>query len=120
MAISKVTFFSSTPVLASSPHPCPPSSFLSPPHLHPQVHLVTQHCEEFSRMLEGRWAITTLSGNMGPRPGFGHLARKNDLLICTAELLQMALVSPEEEEHVELNGEAPLRHPCLPNPGPHF
>lgn len=68
-----------------------------------RVHLVTQHFEEFSRMLNGRWAITTLSGDMGPRPGFGHLARKNDLLICTAELLQMALVSPEEEEHVELN-----------------
>lgn len=68
-----------------------------------QVHLVTQHFEEFSRMLNGRWAITTLSGDMGPRPGFGHLARKNDLLICTAELLQMALVSSEEEEHVELN-----------------
>ncbi|XP_011379527.1 probable ATP-dependent RNA helicase DHX58 [Pteropus vampyrus] len=68
-----------------------------------RVHLVTQHYEEFSHMLDGRWAITTLRGDMGPRPGFGHLARKNDLLICTAELLQMALVSPEEEEHVELN-----------------
>uniref|UniRef100_A0ABI7YE02 RNA helicase n=1 Tax=Felis catus TaxID=9685 RepID=A0ABI7YE02_FELCA len=68
-----------------------------------RVHLVTQHCEEFSRMLDKRWAITTLSGDMGPRAGFGHLARSHDLLICTAELLQMALTSPEEEEHVELN-----------------
>ncbi|XP_044794888.2 probable ATP-dependent RNA helicase DHX58 isoform X2 [Bubalus bubalis] len=68
-----------------------------------RVHLVTQHCEEFSRMLERRWTITTLSGDMGPRAGFGHVARRHDLLICTAELLQKALVSPEEEEHVELN-----------------
>ncbi|XP_028013065.2 ATP-dependent RNA helicase DHX58 [Eptesicus fuscus] len=68
-----------------------------------RVHLVTQHYEEFSRMLGGRWAIATLSGDMGLRPGFGHLARRNDLLICTAELLQTALSSPEEEEHVELN-----------------
>ncbi|XP_006092452.1 probable ATP-dependent RNA helicase DHX58 [Myotis lucifugus] len=68
-----------------------------------RVHLVTQHYEEFKRMLDGRWAIATLSGDMGLRPGFGHLARRNDLLICTAELLQMALSSPEEEEHVELN-----------------
>ncbi|XP_019290910.2 ATP-dependent RNA helicase DHX58 [Panthera pardus] len=68
-----------------------------------RVHLVTQHCEEFSRMLDKRWAIITLSGDMGPRAGFGHLARSHDLLICTAELLQMALTSPEEEEHVELN-----------------
>ncbi|XP_055984180.1 ATP-dependent RNA helicase DHX58 [Sorex fumeus] len=68
-----------------------------------RVHLVTQHLEEFSRMLDKRWSIATLSGDMGPRPGFGHLARKNDLLICTAELLQMALSSQEQEEHVELN-----------------
>ncbi|XP_016077486.1 PREDICTED: probable ATP-dependent RNA helicase DHX58 [Miniopterus natalensis] len=67
-----------------------------------RVHLVTQHCEEFSRMLDGQWAIATLSGDMGPRPGFGHLAQRNDLIICTAELLQLALTSPEEEEHVEL------------------
>ncbi|KAI5219271.1 putative Atp-Dependent Rna Helicase Dhx58 [Manis pentadactyla] len=68
-----------------------------------RVHLVTQLCEEFSRMLDGHWTITALSGDMGPRAGFGHLARSHDLLICTAELLQMALTSPEEEEHVELN-----------------
>uniref|UniRef100_A0A8I3W4I2 RNA helicase n=1 Tax=Callithrix jacchus TaxID=9483 RepID=A0A8I3W4I2_CALJA len=67
-----------------------------------RVHLVTQHGEEFSRMLDGRWTMTTLSGDMGPRAGFGHLARCHDLLICTAKLLQMALTSPEEEEHVEL------------------
>lgn len=83
---------------------------------------MTQHYEEFNRMLDGRWAIATLSGDMGLRPGFGHLARRNDLLICTAELLQTALSSPEEEEHVELNGESwvRLRHPCLPPPGPLF
>uniref|UniRef100_A0A8C9DL53 DExH-box helicase 58 n=1 Tax=Prolemur simus TaxID=1328070 RepID=A0A8C9DL53_PROSS len=67
-----------------------------------RVHLVTQHGEEFSRMLDGRWTMTTLRGDMGPRAGFGHLARCHDLLICTAELLQMALTSTEEEEHVEL------------------
>ncbi|XP_032252472.1 probable ATP-dependent RNA helicase DHX58 isoform X1 [Phoca vitulina] len=68
-----------------------------------RVHLVSQHREEFSRMLDKGWAIITLSGDMGPRAGFGHLARSHDLIICTAELLQMALTSPEEEEHVELN-----------------
>ncbi|XP_031324622.1 ATP-dependent RNA helicase DHX58 isoform X2 [Camelus dromedarius] len=68
-----------------------------------RVHLVSQHCEEFRRMLDQRWTITTLSGDMGLRAGFGHLARSHDLLICTAELLQQALTSPEEEEHVELD-----------------
>ncbi|ELW54964.1 probable ATP-dependent RNA helicase DHX58 isoform X2 [Tupaia chinensis] len=67
-----------------------------------RVHLVTQHAEEFGRMLDGRWTMATLSGDMGPRAGFGYLARQNDLLICTAKLLQMALTSPEEDEHVEL------------------
>ncbi|XP_059936978.1 ATP-dependent RNA helicase DHX58 isoform X3 [Mesoplodon densirostris] len=68
-----------------------------------RVHLVTQHCEEFSSMLGGRWTITTLSGDMGPRAGFAHVAQRHDLLICTAELLQKALTSLEEGEHVELN-----------------
>nr|XP_004655433.1 probable ATP-dependent RNA helicase DHX58 [Jaculus jaculus] len=67
-----------------------------------RVHLVSQHAEEFSRMLDGHWSMTTLSGDMGLRAGFGHLARSHDLLICTAELLHLALSSPEEEEHVEL------------------
>lgn len=105
VANSKLTYlhpFRSLP----PPTPLAPDAAASP-HLifHPQVHLVTQHCEEFSRMLDKRWTITTLSGDMGPRAGFGHLARHHDLLICTAELLQMALTSSEEEEHVELNGE---------------
>lgn len=64
-------------------------------------------------MLNGHWSIATLSGDMGPRAGFGHLARRNDLLICTAELLQMALTSSEEEEHVELNGKGSV-HPSAP------
>ncbi|XP_022413720.1 probable ATP-dependent RNA helicase DHX58 isoform X3 [Delphinapterus leucas] len=68
-----------------------------------RVHLVTQHCEEFSSMLGKRWTITALSGDMGPRAGFGHVARRHDLLVCTAELLQKALTSLEEGEHVELN-----------------
>lgn len=67
-----------------------------------RVHLVSQHAEEFRSMLDKRWTMTTLSGDMGPRPGFGLMARSHDLLICTAELLQLALVSPEDEEHVEL------------------
>lgn len=64
---------------------------------------------------EQRWAIETLSGDMGPRAGFGYLARKSDLLICTAELLQLALSSQEQEEHVELNGEGCRKVPrCTP------
>ncbi|XP_048222309.1 probable ATP-dependent RNA helicase DHX58 isoform X2 [Perognathus longimembris pacificus] len=67
-----------------------------------RVHLVTQHGEEFSRMLEGRWTMTTLSGDMGLRAGFRHVVQSHHLLICTAELLQTALTSADVEEHVEL------------------
>ncbi|XP_029340046.1 probable ATP-dependent RNA helicase DHX58 isoform X1 [Mus caroli] len=67
-----------------------------------KVHLVNQHAEEFRRMLDKHWTVTTLSGDMGSRAGFGLMARSHDLLICTAELLQLALNSSEEDEHVEL------------------
>lgn len=67
-----------------------------------RVHLVNQHAEEFRRMLDKHWTVTTLSGDMGSRAGFGLMARTHDLLICTAELLQLALKSSEEDEHVEL------------------
>lgn len=56
-------------------------------------------------MLDKQWTVTTLSGDMGSRAGFGLLARSHDLLICTAELLHLALKSSEEDEHVELTGE---------------
>lgn len=78
---------------------------------------MTQHAEEFSLVLGGRWAMTTLSGDMGARAGFGHTARKHDLLICTAELLQMALNSTEEEEHMELTG-GPRPWGRTPGPSP--
>ncbi|XP_055476546.1 ATP-dependent RNA helicase DHX58 [Psammomys obesus] len=67
-----------------------------------RVHLVNQHAEEFRGMLDECWTMTTLSGDMGSRAGFGQIARRHDLLICTAELLQLALISSDEEEHVEL------------------
>ncbi|XP_051014585.1 ATP-dependent RNA helicase DHX58 [Acomys russatus] len=67
-----------------------------------RVHLVSQHAEEFRRVLDKHWTISTLSGDMGSRAGFGLIARSHDLLICTAELLQLALISSEADEHVEL------------------
>ncbi|XP_043860191.1 probable ATP-dependent RNA helicase DHX58 [Dromiciops gliroides] len=68
-----------------------------------KVHLVTQHKEEFSHLLDPKWNIATASGDSGVRAGFGHMSRTNDLVICTAELLRLALISTEEEEHVELS-----------------
>lgn len=79
-------------------------------------------------MLDKHWTITTLSGDMGSRAGFGLMARSHDLLICTAELLQLALNSSEEDEHVDLTGEgkaltcsrASKPHLPLAEPPSHF
>uniref|UniRef100_F7G6X4 RNA helicase n=1 Tax=Monodelphis domestica TaxID=13616 RepID=F7G6X4_MONDO len=68
-----------------------------------KVHLVSQHEKEFRQMLGPQWTIVTMSGDRGPRAGFGHMVRCTDLVICTAELLRLALISTEEEEHVELS-----------------
>ncbi|XP_068923780.1 ATP-dependent RNA helicase DHX58 isoform X2 [Petaurus breviceps papuanus] len=68
-----------------------------------KVHLVTQHKEEFSQMLGPKWNIVTMSGDSGARAGFGYMTHRSDLVICTAELLRLALISTEEEEHVELS-----------------
>ncbi|XP_012403721.1 probable ATP-dependent RNA helicase DHX58 isoform X1 [Sarcophilus harrisii] len=68
-----------------------------------KVHLVTQHKKEFSQMLGPKWNIVTMSGDGGFRAGFGYLARSNDLVICTAELFRLALISTEKEEQVDLS-----------------
>ncbi|XP_036613760.1 probable ATP-dependent RNA helicase DHX58 isoform X2 [Trichosurus vulpecula] len=68
-----------------------------------KVHLVTQHKEEFSQMLGPKWSIVTMSGESRTQAGFGYMSRRNDLVICTAELFRLALFSTEEEEHVELS-----------------
>lgn len=68
-------------------------------------------------MLDKHWTITTLSGDMGSRAGFGLMARSHDLLICTAELLHLALNSSEEDEHVELTGEGKTKKQKTRVPG---
>ncbi|XP_074079991.1 ATP-dependent RNA helicase DHX58 isoform X2 [Macrotis lagotis] len=68
-----------------------------------KVFLVTQHKEEFSQMLGPKWKIVTVSGDSRSKDGFGYMTHNNDLVICTAELLRLALISEEEEEHVELS-----------------
>ncbi|XP_072502589.1 ATP-dependent RNA helicase DHX58 isoform X3 [Notamacropus eugenii] len=68
-----------------------------------KVHLVTQHKEEFSQILGPKWNIVTMSGDSGTQAGFGYMTHNNDLVICTAELLRLALISTEKEEHVELS-----------------
>lgn len=65
---------------------------------------MTQHYEEFSPACWTELDHHNERGH-GAEHSFGHMARRHGLLICTAELLQKALASLEEEEHVELSGE---------------
>ncbi|RXN12834.1 putative ATP-dependent RNA helicase DHX58 [Labeo rohita] len=68
-----------------------------------KVHLVDQHfAKEFSPHLGRRYKITAISGDSNQKDLFGNLVKESDLVICTAQILENALISTEEEKHVEL------------------
>ncbi|NXU50437.1 DHX58 helicase, partial [Turnix velox] len=67
-----------------------------------KVHLVEQHSKGEFRVLQEKFRVTAISGDSSPKAPFACLARMSDVVICTAQLLQNALSSPEEDERVEL------------------
>ncbi|XP_016395114.1 probable ATP-dependent RNA helicase DHX58 [Sinocyclocheilus rhinocerous] len=68
-----------------------------------KVHLVDQHfAKEFKPYLESRYKITAISGDSNEKDLFGRLVKASDLVICTAQILENALINTEEEKHVEL------------------
>nr|AIX47137.1 LGP2 [Cyprinus carpio] len=68
-----------------------------------KVHLVDQHfAKEFKPYLERRYKITAISGDSNEKDFFGRLVKASDLVICTAQILENALINTEEEKHVEL------------------
>ncbi|XP_043089590.1 probable ATP-dependent RNA helicase DHX58 isoform X1 [Puntigrus tetrazona] len=68
-----------------------------------KVHLVDQHfAKEFKPYLASTYKITAISGDSNEKDLFGRLVRTSDLIICTAQILENALISTEEEKHVEL------------------
>lgn len=70
-----------------------------------QVHLVDQHFDkEFSPYLGKRYRIKPISGDSDDKELFGLLVKDSDLVICTAQILENALNSTEEEKHVDLAG----------------
>ncbi|XP_052400761.1 ATP-dependent RNA helicase DHX58 [Carassius gibelio] len=69
-----------------------------------KVHLVDQHfAKEFKPYLERRYHITAISGDSNEKDFFGRLVKASDLVICTAQILENALINTEEEKHVELS-----------------
>lgn len=69
-----------------------------------QVHLVDQHTEKEFYQLQDTFTVTSISGDTSHKTFFANLVKKNDIVICTAQILQNALVSTEQDMHVALTG----------------
>ncbi|MGH0156588.1 UNVERIFIED_CONTAM: hypothetical protein FKN15_031759 [Acipenser sinensis] len=68
-----------------------------------QIHLVDQHYNnEFKPFLNGSHSIAHISGDSDQKEFFSKVVRDNDVIICTAQILENALNNTEEEKHVEL------------------
>ncbi|NXB41153.1 DHX58 helicase, partial [Eulacestoma nigropectus] len=67
-----------------------------------KVHLVDQHTEKEFHALQDTFKVASISGDTSHKAFFACLVKENDVIICTAQILQNALVSTEEDMHVEL------------------
>ncbi|NXG19894.1 DHX58 helicase, partial [Grallaria varia] len=67
-----------------------------------KVHLVDQHVEKEFCALQDTFRVTSISGDTSHKVFFACLVKRSDVVICTAQILQNALVSTEEDMHVEL------------------
>ncbi|XP_015506601.1 probable ATP-dependent RNA helicase DHX58 [Parus major] len=67
-----------------------------------KVHLVDQHSEKEFHALQDTFKVASISGDTSHKTFFATLVKKSDVVICTAQILQNALVSTEEDMHVEL------------------
>ncbi|NXO32285.1 DHX58 helicase, partial [Cisticola juncidis] len=67
-----------------------------------KVHLVDQHTQKEFHALQDTFRVTSISGDTSYKTFFADLVRSSDVVICTAQILQNALVSTEEDTHVEL------------------
>ncbi|RMC01474.1 hypothetical protein DUI87_21913 [Hirundo rustica rustica] len=67
-----------------------------------KVHLVDQHTEKEFHALQDAFKVASISGDTSHKAFFADLVKKSDVVICTAQILQNALVSAEEEARVEL------------------
>ncbi|XP_030076811.1 ATP-dependent RNA helicase DHX58 isoform X2 [Microcaecilia unicolor] len=68
-----------------------------------KVHLVDQHYQnEFYPFLQDSFKVVAISGDTDEKSFFASVVEQNDVIICTAQILQNALFNPEKEKHVEL------------------
>ncbi|XP_064177896.1 probable ATP-dependent RNA helicase DHX58 [Anguilla rostrata] len=68
-----------------------------------KVHLVDQHySKEFHPFLGKTYNVQSISGDSAQKDFFAPVVRDSDVIVCTAQILENALRSTEEEKHVEL------------------
>ncbi|NXW37479.1 DHX58 helicase, partial [Phaetusa simplex] len=67
-----------------------------------QVHLVEQHAKKEFHVLQKDFRVTAISGDSSHKTFFAYAVKESDVVICTAQILQNALASQEEDTHVEL------------------
>ncbi|NXA57872.1 DHX58 helicase, partial [Mohoua ochrocephala] len=73
-----------------------------------KVHLVDQHTEKEFHALQDTFKVASISGDTSYKAFFACLVKENNVIICTAQILQNALVSTEEDMHVELTADFSL------------
>ncbi|NWI68334.1 DHX58 helicase, partial [Todus mexicanus] len=68
-----------------------------------KVHLVEQHASKEFHALQKDFKVTAISGDSSHKAAFACVVKKSDVVICTAQILQNALVSREEDTRLELS-----------------
>ncbi|NWR63359.1 DHX58 helicase, partial [Bucorvus abyssinicus] len=67
-----------------------------------KVHLVDQHAKKEFHVLQNDFKVTAISGDSSHKCCFAFEVKQSDVVICTAQILQNALLSREEDTRVEL------------------
>ncbi|NWW93321.1 DHX58 helicase, partial [Rhynochetos jubatus] len=67
-----------------------------------KVHLVEQHAGKEFHVLQKDFRVMAVSGDSSHKCSFAYAVKRSDVVICTAQILQNALVSDDEDMHVEL------------------
>ncbi|NXU79804.1 DHX58 helicase, partial [Oreotrochilus melanogaster] len=65
-------------------------------------YLVEQHAQKEFQELQRDFVVTAISGDSSHKFFFAHLAKLSHIVICTAQILQNALSSKQEDTRVEL------------------
>lgn len=68
-------------------------------------------------MLQEDFRVTAISGDSSHKSFFACAVKQSDIVICTAQILQNALVSGEEDTRVELTGGCGTPGAALPVAG---